>query len=255
MIDYDFKDGAAWITLADGDRGNTLTAESGDELLAAVRRAHADAARVIVLRATGRFFSAGGDIGGFAGAADVRNYLEDLAEALHLIISTLIRSEAIVVSAVHATAAGAGFPLAAAADVVLAGESAKFTLGYTKIGLSPDGGTTLLVHSLGLHTALRLALLNDVITADEAHRLGVVARVVPDESLAEVTEQVVAQLLAGSATAQADAKRLLRQVADQAPEVAMRRESLAISANAVRADGREGVAAFLGKRPPRFNTF
>lgn len=253
MIDYLLRDGAAWITLADGDRGNTFNAESGAELLAAVRRADADRARVIVLRATGRFFSAGGDIGGFAAATDLKPYLEDLAEVLHLVVSSLIRSDAVVVSAVHAAAAGAGFPLAAAADIVLAGESARFTLGYTKIGLSPDGGSTLLAHTVGLHTALRLALLNDVITATEAQQLGIVARVVPDEELAETTEQVVAQLLAGSGTAQADAKRLVRQVADASPEAALRRESIAISTNGTRPDGKEGVAAFLEKRPAVFN--
>ena len=158
--------------------------------------------RGIVLRATGRFYSAGGDIGGFATLTDVASGVDDLAECLHRIISELVRSDAVVVSAVHAVAAGAGFPLAAAADVGLAGESARFTLGYTKIGFSVDGGSSQLVHTLGLHRVLRLALLNDVITAAEAHAAGLVARVVPDEELAAATEQVVAGLLAGPARAQ-----------------------------------------------------
>jgi 2-(1,2-epoxy-1,2-dihydrophenyl)acetyl-CoA isomerase len=254
VIDYELRDGAAWITLADGDRGNTLTLESGTELLAAVRRAHAEAARVIVLRASGRFFSAGGDIGGFSSLTDIPSGIDDLAECLHRVISELVRSDAVVVSAVHATAAGAGFPLAAAADVVLAGESARFTLGYTRIGFSVDGGSSQLVHTLGLHRTLRLALLNDVLTAAEAHAAGLVARVVPDQELSAVTEQVVAGLLAGPAVAQADVKRLMREAAESSPETALRRETLAIRRNAATPDGREGVAAFLEKRPPRFNT-
>lgn len=251
-VDYELVDGAAWITLADGDRGNTLTAESGAQLWDAVRRARADAARVIVLRATGRFFSAGGDIGGFAAFDDVESGVDDLAEALHRILSELVRSDAIVVSAVQGMAAGAGFPLAAAADVVLAGESARFTLGYTRIGFSVDGGSSLLVHTLGLHRALRLALLNDVLTAAEARDAGLVARVVPDAELDETTRSIVAGLLAGAAGAQADVKRLFREVAEPAPEAALRRETLAIRRNAGGPDGREGVAAFLAKRPPVF---
>lgn len=253
MIDYELRDGAAWITLAAGDRGNTLTLESGAALMDALRRARADAARVIVLRASGRFFSAGGDIGGFASLPDVTAGIDDLAESLHRIVSELVRSDAVVVSAVHATAAGAGFPLAAAADIVLAAESARFTLGYTRIGFSVDGGSSQLVHTLGLHRALRLALLNDVLTAAEAHAAGLVARVVPDDELAELTERVVADLLAGPAAAQADVKRLMREAVEPAPEAALRRETLAIRRNAATADGREGVAAFLEKRRPRFD--
>jgi 2-(1,2-epoxy-1,2-dihydrophenyl)acetyl-CoA isomerase len=252
VIDYELRDGAAWITLTDGDGGNTLTAASGAELLGVVRRAHADLARVIVLRATGRFFSAGGDIDGFASLEDVGAGIDDLAELLHRIVSELVRSDAVVVSAVHGMAAGAGFPLAAAADVVLAGESARFTLGYTRIGFSVDGGSSLLVHTLGLHRALRLALLNDVLTAAEARAAGLVARVVPDDELAATTERIVADLLAGPAAAQADVKRLMREAVEPAPEAALRREALAIRRNAATPDGREGVAAFLDKRPPRF---
>ena len=252
MIEYDLREGAAWITLAHGDRGNTLTLESGADLMDAVRRARADAARVVVLRASGRFFSAGGDIGGFASLPDVTAGVDDLAESLHRIISELVRSEAVVVSSVHATAAGAGFPLAAAADIVLAGESARFTLGYTRIGFSVDGGSSQLVHTLGLHRTLRLALLNDVLTAAEAQAAGLVARVVPDDELDGLTERVVADLLAGPAAAQADVKRLMRDAVEPAPEAALRRETLAIRRNAATPDGREGVAAFLEKRRPRF---
>lgn len=251
-VEYELRDGAAWITMTDGDRGNTLTMESGTELLAAVRRAQSDRARVLVLRATGRFFSAGGDIGGFASSTDITWELDDLAECLHRIVSELVRSDAVVVAAVHGMAAGAGFPLAAAADIVLAGQSARFTLGYTKLGFSVDGGSSQLVHTLGLHRTLRLALLNDVLTADEAHAAGLVARVVPDDELTAFTEDMVAQLLAGPAAAQADVKRLMREAAEPAPESALRRETLAIRRNAAGPDGREGVAAFLGKRSPRF---
>lgn len=252
FIDYGFADGCARITLTDGERGNPIHTESVAELFAAVRRADADGARVIVLAAQGRFFSVGGDLAAFGGSEDMAGYIDELADSLHRVVSELVRSDALVVSVVQGMAAGAGFPLAASADIVVAAESAKFSLGYTKVGLNVDGGTSLLTHSLGLHRALRLALLNDAITAAEALSAGLVARVAPDDELDAAAEQVVAQLLAGPAAGQAATKRLLRETVEPDPESVMRREALAIRDNAGGADGLEGVAAFLEKRPAKF---
>ena len=251
-VSYAFGDGIARITLDDPARGNPIHPGSVAALRDAVRRAGADRARVILLSAAGRFFSVGGDIAEFGGAEDIGAFVDDLAEELHRTVSELIRSPAIVVSAVQGMAAGAGFPLAAAADVVLAARSAKFTLGYTKIGFSVDGGTSLLVHTLGLHRALRLALLNDVISAEEAAAAGLVARVVEDDELAATADAIAAQLASGSATAQAATKQLLRAVAEESPESVLRAESLSIRARATEPDGREGVQAFLDKRPAVF---
>ena len=253
-VTYSFDQGIARITLDDGDRGNPVHPAAVTELREAVRRAGADDARVILLRATGRFFSVGGDIAAFGAAEDIGSFVDDLAEDLHRTVSELVRSPAVVVSAVQGMAAGAGFPLAAAADVVLAARSAKFTLGYTKIGFSVDGGTSLLVHSLGLHRALRLALLNDVLTAEEAHAAGLVARVVEDDELAATAEEIATRLAAGPGAAQAATKRLLRTAAEDAPESVLRAESLSIRTLAAEADGREGVRAFLDKRSPQFGS-
>ena len=168
LIRYDLDGGAARIILTAPDRGNPLDPDMAAELFRAVRRARADDARVVVLRSEGRAFSFGGDVGAFATADDREQMVDDLAETLHRTISDLHRMDAVVVSAVQGMAAGAGVPLAAAADVVLAGASARFTLAYTKIGLSPDGGSSLLTASLGLHRALHLALLNPILTAQQA---------------------------------------------------------------------------------------
>lgn len=251
-VRYELDDGAARITLSVPDRGNPLDASMGAELFAAVRRARADDARVVLLRSEGRAFSVGGDVGAFAAADDRELLVDDLAETLHRTISDLHRMDAVVVSAVQGVAAGAGVPLAAAADVVLAGASARFTLAYTKIGFSPDGGSSLLTASLGLHRALHLALLNPVLTAQQAQAAGLVAEVHPDDELDAAADRVVAQLLAGSRTAQVAAKRLLREVALPGAEGALRRETLSVRACATSPDGSEGLDAFLAKRPPRF---
>jgi 2-(1,2-epoxy-1,2-dihydrophenyl)acetyl-CoA isomerase len=205
-----------------------------------------------VLRSEGRAFSVGGDVGSFAAADDLEQLVDDLAETLHRTISDLHRMDAVVLSVVQGVAAGAGVALAAAADVVLAGASARFTLAYTKLGFSPDGGSSLLTASLGLHRALHLALLNPVLSADQAQAVGLVAEVHPDAELEAAADRVLAQLLAGSRTAQVAAKRLLREVAVPWAEGALRRETLSIRACADDADGREGVDAFVAKRPPTF---
>jgi len=251
-VTYVQSDGVARIRLVDGDRGNPLNQTTVDELALAVRRARADDVHVVVLSAEGRTFSVGGDVSAIAAAADTEHMVDDLAETLHRVVSDLHRMDAVVVSVVHGVAAGAGVSLATAADLVIAGESARFTLAYTKIGFSPDGGSSLLTASVGLHRALSLALLNPVVSADEARSMGLVAQVVPDDELGSAVEDVVGLLRSGSRSAQVAAKRLLRESATPGAEAALRRETLSIRARAASPDGREGVAAFLGKRAPGF---
>lgn len=251
-VRYGFEDRCARITLANPDAGNPLSPESGDALLRAVLRAKSDQARVIVLAAEGRFFSVGGALDGFAEASDPQSHLLELAEGAHRIVTELKRSEAVVVSVVQGTAAGVGFPLAAAADLVVAAESAQFSLAYAKVGLSPDGGGTLLVNTLGMHRVLRLAILGDLLTAQEAHAAGLVARVVPAEELAATADEVVATLLAGSRDAQVAAKRLVRGLAEPTAETALRREAESISHLGASPSGQEGITAFMEKRAPDF---
>lgn len=254
VIVYEQRDGIARITLQEGDRGNPLDQAAMSELARAVRRARADDVHIVVLSSKGRMFSVGGDVSAFAAAADTEQMVDDLAETLHRAISDLHRMNAIVVSVVTGTAAGAGLALAAAADLVIASVSAKFTMAYTGIGFSPDGGSSLLPASLGLHRALRLALLNPVLTAEEAHSVGLLAHLCEDDVVDADVEQIVGQLRAGSRSAQVAAKRLMRETATPGAEAALRRETLSIRTLAASPDGREGVAAFLEKRSPKFNS-
>lgn len=246
------EQGAAWISLSGADRGNPLNLDTVRELHADVQAARAADAPVVVLAPEGKAFSVGGDLGSFADAPRPGDYVQELADLLHLVVSDLQRLDAVVVSVVQGVAAGAGFPLAAAADLVIAGESARFTLAYTKVGLTPDGGSTLLAQSIGLHRALRLALLNPVLSAREAESLGLVCAVHPDAELAAAAQDLVSRLLAGSRSAQVGAKRLLRDQSLPGLETALRRETLAIRDAADGPDGREGVRAFIDKRPPAF---
>jgi 2-(1,2-epoxy-1,2-dihydrophenyl)acetyl-CoA isomerase len=254
VIRYEYADGLATITWADPAGPNSLSVPVSKALLAAALQARADRARVIVLRAEGRFFSVGGDLAGMNDAADdPQSYLFDLAERAHRVVTELVKSDAIVISAVQGVAAGIGFPMAAAADIVIASEKAAFNLAYVKVGLSPDGGGSLLVHTLGLHRVLRLALLAETMSAQEALDCGLVSRLVPAEELDATVAEIAAMLLAGSPESLAATKRLIRTAAEPAPQEALRRESESISRLGGSANGREGVTAFLAKRAPKFS--
>lgn len=252
QVDYEQSGGVGWITLNNADTGNAFDFRIADALAAAVRSASHDRVKVMVLRARGRFFSVGGDLTGFDGADSFPDYLNDLATAGHRIIADLARSDAIVVSVVQGTAAGIGFPLAMAADLVLASDTAKFTLGYTKVGLTGDGGTGLLARSLGLHRTLRLALLNDVLTAEEAFASGLVARVFPDAELDDRAAELIARLAAGSRGAQAGVKGIVRAAAAPDVETRLAHEAHTMTTAAGHPDSTEGITAFLAKRAPRF---
>ncbi|GAB3274161.1 enoyl-CoA hydratase-related protein [Kineosporia babensis] len=251
-IDYLYDSGLARITLTSSSGTNPIDQPFVDELFAAVQRAQSDDAAVVLVCSDGKAFSVGGDIKSFASAEEPGRLLDSLADQLHRSISELQRMDAIVVSQVRGTAAGAGVGLAAAADIVLSAESARFVLAYTGIGFSPDGGASLLTTTLGLHRVLHLALLNPVLTARQAQESGLVAQIHPDDDLEQATTTVVKQLLAGSRPAQAATKRLLREAALPSPETALRQETLSIRTCAESPDGREGIAAFVAKRPPSF---
>lgn len=251
-LELDLVGGALWITMTRAESRNSITTDSVAGLLDAVRWAGANNARVLVLQGDARAWSVGGDLGAFHRAENPARYVDDVAEALHRLISELTHADAIVVAAVDGVAAGAGMPLAAAADIILASTRARFTLGYTKIGLTPDGGSTLLTSTLGLHRTLALALLNPVLSAQEAMDCGLVTQVSEPAELRGAVESVVATLVSGSAGALATAKHLIRARASADAEAGMRAESLAIRRAVAGSDAAEGIAAFLEKRRPAF---
>ncbi|MCW2668171.1 MAG: enoyl-CoA hydratase [Frankiales bacterium] len=249
---YEVRDGAAYLTLCQPDRGNPVDLTLARELRDAVTRARADDVRVVLLDHEGTAFSVGGDISAFGAAEDPSALITELANTLHEAVLGLTELDAVVVSVVRGTAAGAGFPLAAAADVVLASDAARFTLAYTRIGLTPDGGSSLLTTTVGLHRMLHWALLNPLLSAAELQAAGIVAQVHPADELDAAVHKVVGQLLAGSRDAQVAAKHLLRSKAAPDAQQALDNETAGIARAAGGPDGREGVSAFLDKRPAQF---
>lgn len=247
-------DGVGRLTLDRPDHGNAIDLGMARALADVTAQwVNRDDLRVVVLRGRGTRFCVGGDLKAFSNEPDLPTHLTEVTAHLHLALSRLARLAAPVVAAVQGSAAGAGFSLAASADVLVAGASARFVLAYSKVGLTPDGsGTWYLPRHVGLRRALDLALTNRVLDAIEAERIGLVSRVVPDDDLDRETEAVVAALAQGPASALAATKALLRASLANPLEHQLELESAALASAAGRAEADEGIAAFLAKRAPRF---
>ncbi|MEW6660203.1 MAG: enoyl-CoA hydratase [Thermodesulfobacteriota bacterium] len=252
---FEVKDGVGLIRLNRPDDGNVITLEMAKELLDVASRGDDDPeVRAVVLTGSGKMFCAGGDLKSFAAQGEkVSSYLHQVTQVFHATISRFNWMDAPVVGAINGTAAGGGFSLALATDLAIAGESAKFTMAYTKIGLTPDGGSSyFLARLMGLRRAKEMALLNPVLSARQALEWGLINRVVPDEQVVPAALEIAQQLANGPTLALGKAKRLLLSGVTESLESQMERESRAIAAMAGSADGREGIAAFLGKRMPKF---
>jgi 2-(1,2-epoxy-1,2-dihydrophenyl)acetyl-CoA isomerase len=153
---------------------------------------------------------------------------------------------------VNGTAAGAGLGLVLAADLAIAARNSRFVSAYTGVALSPDAGCTfLLPRAVGYKRALELFLTNRVLDAQQALEWGIVNQVVDDEHLAEAAAALASKLAAGPLGAFGAVKRLLAE-AQPGFEAQLGRESDSIAARGISAEGREGIAAFLEKRVPRF---
>ena len=152
---------------------------------------------MVTITGAGRFFCAGGDLKAMAAAPDAGAFVKGIADDLHRALSTFARMDAVVITAVNGTAAGAGFSLAVTGDLVLAAESAKFTMAYTKAGLSPDGSASYyLPRLIGIRRTQQLMLTNRTLTAAEALDWGLLTEVVPDAELAARTEALATEMAA-----------------------------------------------------------
>lgn len=222
-------------------------------------RAHAtelrsrDDIRVVRISAEGRFFCPGGDLRWMADQPDRTAAVKELADAFHAGLVDLTATEAPIVAEVHGAAAGAGVSIVLLADIVVAAESAAFTLAYVSAGLSPDGGSSwLLPRIVGRRRALEIMLLDPTVDAHQAEQLGLVTRVVPDETLRQTADGIVAQLAAGPTAAYAAARRLLLRSAHASFEEQLDAEAAEIAQLAGGPTGTEGIHAFLEKRKPGF---
>src|SRR5271170_2287313 len=184
---FDVRDNVAHITLNRPEAANALNAELAHDLMEVSLRCEEDpSVRAVLLNAAGKLFCAGGDLKSFAAQPKemLPTYFKKVTFSLHKAISRFNRMKAPVVLAIQGAAGGAGMSLACAGDIVIAAESAKFTMAYTRAGLTPDGSSTyFLPRIVGYRRAIELAITNRVLSAREAAEMGLVTRVVPDADL------------------------------------------------------------------------
>lgn len=247
-------DGIAHITFDRPEQHNSLTLDQGRDLEALTAHVAADpAVRAVLIDAHGKAFHVGGDLKYFAGVDDMAAALRTLTTLAHAAAERLSRGPAPVVMAVQGVAAGAGISLVMGADIVVAGESASFTMAYTAAGLTPDlSSTWYLPRLVGLRRAQEMILTNRRLSAAEAAEWGLITEVVPDEALADRAMALARQLAAGPTQAFAGAKRLLRSSYHQPLEAQMADESESIARMAATDDAKGGIAAFLAKERPTF---
>jgi 2-(1,2-epoxy-1,2-dihydrophenyl)acetyl-CoA isomerase len=210
-----------------------------------------ESVRAVILTGAGRAFCSGGDIDNMAKSTIVTGRAR--SKNRHRVITALYSLEKPVIAAVRGPVYGIGNGLALACDLVIASETARFSMAFKKVGVVPDGGALFfLTQLLGIAKAKELVYTARPIAAQEALDLGIAMRVVPDDQL-EAAARALAQELAQSATyAMALAKKMFQAMASPSLEQLLEMETLASGIARLTHDHKEGVAAFKEKRPPRF---
>lgn len=234
---------------------NAMDGEMMTQFRAAAELLQNDSAvRVVVVRGEGPAFIAGGDVGVFQRhLAELPELIVRWGREMHFAVQALRRMGKPVLASVHGACAGAGFSILCAADLAIAADDARFSLAYTNIGASPDGGSSwFLPRLVGYKKAMELTLLPDLFDAATAKAHGLLNWVVPAAQLAEETARVARRLASGPTRAYAEAKRLLNDSPGRSMETQMEEELFAFARCARTRDFADGVTAFVEKRRPQF---
>jgi 2-(1,2-epoxy-1,2-dihydrophenyl)acetyl-CoA isomerase len=219
---------------------------------------HDPAVRCVVVRGAGDHFQSGGDVKSFgprfaADPPERRKQFEAMIHELHPVIFLMRRMRKPVLASIQGACAGFGASLAMACDLAIAADTAYFTLAYINIGTSPDGsGTYFLPRLVGMRKAMEIALLGDRFDAAEAKRLNLVNFVVPAASLEAETAKLALRLANGPSHAIGNTKTLLNASLGRDLESQLQAEALSFAECTTTDDMREGITAFIQKRPPNF---
>jgi 2-(1,2-epoxy-1,2-dihydrophenyl)acetyl-CoA isomerase len=248
--------GIVTITLNRPERLNAFIGHMRRDLAEALEEAGSDPnVRVVIITGAGRGFCAGGDVNFMAELVE-RNDSEEFARLLgaaRRVILTIRHMNKPVIASINGPAFGAGFNLALACDLRIASTDATFSQSFVKIGFHPDwGGTYFLPRLLPPNIACELFFLGDPIDAHKAFALGLVNRVVAPEELEAETRKLAQRLCEGAAVSIAAAKLAVYAAEHDSLETMLQYEVEAQLRCFESEDGREGVQAFLEKRPPKF---
>lgn len=253
---YDITDRISTITLNRPEVMNALGGTMREDLLSRLEQAeHDPTVRCVIITGAGVAFCAGGDIANMV-EMQARNDASILAQRMTLggkVVQFIRHMTKPVIAAINGAAAGAGMNLALACDIRYGSDRARFAESFVKIGLVPDwGGHYLLTQIVGTSRALELIMTGDRIDAEEAYRLGLINRIFPHDTLHEEVRNFAKRLADGPAETLARIKRGVYIGATGTLAEALTYEEQAQSAVFLSADAREGMRAFLEKRPPQF---
>jgi 2-(1,2-epoxy-1,2-dihydrophenyl)acetyl-CoA isomerase len=254
-IAFNLIDNIAHITLNRPEAANSINIDMAIDFFHVTTYCSENPAiRAMVISSNGDIFCSGGDLKSFAVQGyDLPCYIKELTTYFHSAISRLTRMKAPVIAAVQGFAAGAGLSLVCTCDIVVAAESARFTTAYTRAGLTPDSSLTyFLPRIVGIKRAMELTLTNRVLSAQEALNWGIITQVTPDVELLTQVNNIASQLAGGPTKTFSVAKRLLRCGITETLETQMEHESEAIADIVRTTDTKEGITAFMEKRPTKF---
>jgi 2-(1,2-epoxy-1,2-dihydrophenyl)acetyl-CoA isomerase len=256
-IQLEMRGAVGIITLNRPASLNALTTEVGREFQSAVNEVQSRGARAVLITGAGRAFCAGGDLREMQKIAEregkVEAFFDEPLRLLNECILLIRQVPLPFIAAVNGAASGGGCNLALACDLVIAGETARFNQAFIKIGLVPDcGGTFILPRLIGWKRAGELMMTGEIVTAERALEMGMINAVVPDEELLPRALAMAEKLAQAPTAAIGRIKELLEASAtnDYGGQLDLERETQIQSG--LTKDFREGVAAFIEKRPPKF---
>ncbi len=249
-------DGVAHIRMNRPESANGLDLAMLQGLQQVVMAVHGDSrVRAVLITGEGKNFCAGGDVHAFlVKGAELPYYIRQATSYLQIVAGLLMRLNAPVVAAVQGFAAGGGgMGLVCSSDMVIAGASAKFLAGATRVAMVPDAGVSVtLTQLVGLRKAMEILMLNPVISAADALQMGLINRVVTDDQLLIEGFALARQLAQGAPAALAATKRLLYSGLGSSVEAAMPQENNTQAQLCGMSDALEGLRAVIEKRAPQF---
>lgn len=256
-IQLEMRGAVAVITLNRPESLNALTSEVGQEFQLAVKEICGRGARAVIITGAGRAFCAGGDLREMRNIAErdgrVDAFFDEPLRLLNDCILLIRQTPLPFIAAVNGAASGGGCNFALACDLVIAGESARFNQAFIKIGLSPDcGGTFILPRLVGWKRAAELMMTGEVTSAPSALEMGMINAVVPDDQLMAQSMAMAEKLAAAPTAAIGRIKELLEASALNDYGAQLELERKAQLQSGLTNDFREGVAAFIEKRPAKF---
>ncbi|HEV7914824.1 MAG TPA: enoyl-CoA hydratase-related protein [Albitalea sp.] len=251
-VRVEIEAGVARVVLDAPARLNALSAEMKDRLITTFQDfADNDDVRAVVLTGANKAFCSGADITSM-GQIDIRSGRRRLMTA-HALIRAMVHLEKPIIAAVRGPAVGIGWSLALASDYILATPTAKFAQAFKKIGLAPDGGAAfLLTQYVGVLRAKELVMSARMVSGEEAFRLNLLTELVDDDKLEQRAMQIAAELAASAPLALGMAKRLFIGAAGVGIDTFLELESHVQNQLIATHDHKEGAAAFVAKRAPRF---